>query len=107
MEAVKRYELKPLVWHEEPLVFDWDSTTGEVSGPGAQRILEIAAWGEVPAHPHPWLWTLSAAPTRSLVDMAVIVGWRHELPEDLAEHYPSPEAEAPAEGDAPAAELVY
>lgn len=102
-----KYKLQPLVWHEEPLEFDWDVASGEVSGPGAKRILEVAAWREVPAHPHPWLWTLSAAPTRSLVDMAVIVGWRHKLPEDLVEHYPSPEAEAMAEGDAAAAELVY
>lgn len=104
---MKHYELPPLVWHEEPLVFGWDSATGQVSGPGAEHILRVAAWREVPAHPLPWRWTLSAEPTRSVVDMAVILGWRHQLPEDLAAHYPAPEAEPVEDGDAPVAEVIY
>ncbi len=87
---MKHYELPPTVWHEKPLVFDWDVTTGAVFGPAAARILDMATWGTVSAHPSPWSWNLGPEPTKSLTDMAAILGWAHRLPEDLQAHYPRP-----------------
>ncbi len=90
---MKRFELRPLLWFEAPLVFDWDATTGEVSGPDAARILAMAKWPSVNARPVPWVWNLGPDPTRSLTDMAAILGWSHELPDELAAHYPQPEGD--------------
>lgn len=86
----KHYVCKPQVWHESPLVFDWDIETGEISGPSAERILEFAACRAVPIYPPPQDWDLSSEPLKSKADMAAIIGYRHELPEDLREHYPRP-----------------
>ncbi|MBK8068875.1 MAG: hypothetical protein IPK27_15030 [Rhodanobacteraceae bacterium] len=90
---MKRFELKPLVRNEAPLVFDWDVATGEVSGPDAARVLEMAKWPSVSAHPVPWAWDLGPEPTKSLTDMAAILGWSHDLPDELAAHYPRPEGD--------------
>lgn len=90
---MKHYELAPSIWHEAPLVFDWDVETGVVAGRDAARILEMASWPVVNAHPVPWTWALSAEPTKSLTDMAAILGWSHQLPDDLQAHYPQPAEE--------------
>lgn len=90
---MKHYELAPLVWHETTLVFDWDVETGVVTGPDAAYILQVVNGGFVPAHPIPWTWELSAEPTKSLTDMAAILGWSHRLPDDLQAHYPEPAEE--------------
>lgn len=109
---MKHYELQPRLWYEKPLVFDWDVTTGEVSGPDSARILEMASWPSVNAHPAPWVWNLGPAPTKSLADMAAILGWSHELPDELAAHYPQPEGDEfeamalDADGNELAIELV-
>ena len=87
---MKHYELQPAIWFEKPLVFDWDIETGAVSGPDAARILNMASWPMVEAHPLPWVWILGPEPTKSLTDMAAILGWAHRLPEDLQAHYPRP-----------------
>jgi hypothetical protein len=85
----KHYHCKPLTWHEDtPLVFDWDDETGEISGPSAGRILDMATWSYIPIYPPPQGWDLSQEPLKSKADMAAIIGYRHELPEDLREHYP-------------------
>lgn len=89
VEAMKtHYELKPTGRYAQTLVFDWDIATGEVSGTGAQWILDVAQHGSIGAHPLPWEWTFSNAPLKSRTDMAAIVGYEHELPADLADFYP-------------------
>jgi hypothetical protein len=89
VEAMKtHYELKPTGRYAQPLVFDWDITTGEVSGTGAQWILDAAQHGSTAAHPLPWQWTFSKTPLKSKTDMAAIVGYQHALPADLAPFYP-------------------
>ena len=82
------YELKPTGSHAQPWVFDWDADTGEISGPDAQRILDLAGYGSIEAHPTPWVWTFSANPLQDKTDMAAILGFDHELPADLADAYP-------------------
>lgn len=82
------YELKPTARFAQPLVFDWDISTGEVFGPAAQFILDMAHDGSTPAHPSPWQWTFSKTPLKSKTDMAAILGYQHELPADLADFYP-------------------
>ena len=82
------YELKPTARYAKPLVFDWDISTGEVFGPSAQFILDMARGGSTPAHPLPWQWAFSKTPLKSKTDMAAIVGYQHELPADLADFYP-------------------
>lgn len=76
----------------EPLVFTWNPDTGEVEGPDAELVRRIASEVQVPAHPRPWAWELSADPLRSWVDMAAIVGSEWVLPAVLREHYPRYEA---------------
>lgn len=86
------YSLKPL--HTSPrarpvlLEFDWDAETGEINGPGADLIRDRAAWGEIGIQPHPTIHRFSADPLRNRTDMAAIIGYSHELPADLVEHYP-------------------
>lgn len=84
----KHYECQPLVWHEKPLVFDWDADTGEIDGPDAARIKDMATWGEIEAHPLPWSWTFSKSPLKNKTDMAAIIGRWWSLPDDLASFYP-------------------
>ena len=85
---IRHYELQPVVRNEQPLIFDWDEDAGVVSGRDAGRIMEVAAWGGIGAHPLPWSVEFSDAPLRSKADMAAIVGWAHRLPDDLAPFYP-------------------
>jgi hypothetical protein len=89
----KHYELQPngLAPYAEPLAFDWDEETGEVSGTSAEWIKSLAASGSTAAHPVPWGWTFSTAPLKSKTDMAAILGYTHQLPDDLAPFYPQPE----------------
>lgn len=73
----------------EPLVFGWDAEAGTVTGPSAEAIREAAADGGVPLHPAPAWHTFSAEPLKSRADMAAIVGYLHQLPEELAGDYPA------------------
>jgi hypothetical protein len=84
----KHYHCDPHDQRDEPLVFDWDIETGEISGPSAAWILEVAACRYVPICPPPNGWDLSPEPLKSRVDMAAIIGYRHKLPEDLRGYYP-------------------
>ena len=72
----------------EGLSFSWDPQAGEVSGPDADKVRQMAAWGNVAAHPMSWAWTLGPDPLKSYTDMAAIVGSRWALPAELADHYP-------------------
>ena len=85
----KHYKLQPTGPHAQALVFDWDITTGEVSGPGAQWILDMAKGSSIDAHPLPWGWTFSSTPLKSKTDMAAIVGLQHELPAGSGQLLPS------------------
>lgn len=76
-----------------PLVFDWDESSGTVSGPSADYIRRIASDRFVSAHPYPSSHEFSAEPLKSRVDMAAIIGEYHRLPEELAGAYPTHEAE--------------
>ena len=102
---MKHYELAPSVWHESPLIFDWDSHTGEVTGRDAGRILALAVPnGSMCVHPSPWVWTLGPEPTKSLTDMAAILGWSHRLPAELLAEYPEPEPDIDADDCVPVAD---
>lgn len=85
---IKHYECKPLVWHQKPLVFDWDIDAGEITGADAQEIKRIAEGGGIMAHPMPWAWEFSKDPLKNKTDVAAIVGYEHQLPDDLLEFYP-------------------
>ncbi|HCU68154.1 MAG TPA: hypothetical protein DGF30_02775 [Desulfomicrobium sp.] len=84
----KHYHCEHRTQGEDPLVFDWDEETGEISGPSAGRIREFAACRAVPIYPPPNYWDLSPEPLKSRVDMAAIIGIWHKLPEDLRGYYP-------------------
>lgn len=94
----KHYDCRPWDQRAEPLVFDWDEEAGEVSGPSAGRIREIAAQGYVPIYPPPQDWIFGPEPLKDRADMAAIIGFEHELPEDLAEHYPGRFTPEPEDG---------
>lgn len=68
------------------MVFDWDIDTGEVSGPGARQIKELASDGSISYQP---IWhTFSADPLKNKTDMASILGFEHAIPDDLAAFFP-------------------
>lgn len=73
---------------EQPLVFDWDDETGEVTGPSAPEILLMFRVGKIDLHPMPWSGPLSS--TKNRADIAAVVGLRHKLPPELADFYPQP-----------------
>jgi hypothetical protein len=67
-------------------VFDWDDETGEVTGRDAKYIFDSFSAGRAAAHPYPWSWYLTS--TKNKTDMAAVVGWNHQLPDVLKDHYP-------------------
>ncbi len=84
----RKYFVKPTVPYETTLEFSWDSDTGKVTGRDADRVLEMAGWREIFAHPLPAAWEFSQNPLTNKTDMAAIIGSSWELPEDLRPHYP-------------------
>lgn len=87
---------------------EWDDVAGTVTGPGADYLLELAAYGSVPQHPEPGTYKLSASPLTSHVDMAAMVGWLHFLPASLAAYYPvNPDPEFPPGSDIDAADIIF
>ena len=82
------YKCEPAVWHEKPLIFDWDIETGEVSGPDADTIKEMAEWGSIHAHPYGNVWHFSSEPLTNKTDMAAIIGKWWLRPEDFIPFYP-------------------
>lgn len=74
---------------EAALTFTWNPDTGEVTGPGAGIVLELAVPGaRIDLHPLPQGAPLGPDPLRSWRDLAVIVGSEWQLPYDLLPHYP-------------------
>ena len=88
---IRHIEAAPLTVHDKPISILWDDEAGTVSGDGAAYIKDVAGWGECNTHPHPSSHRFSAQPLKSMEDMAVIVGYRHLLPDWLAAHYPAVE----------------
>ncbi len=81
------YELRPSVWHAQPLVFDWDQVAGIVTGPDANRISDLAADGHI-NYPGAMTVTFSDEPLKSKADMAAILAYEHHLPTDLVNYFP-------------------
>ena len=44
--------------------------------------------GGIIAHPIPWSWEFSKEPLKNKTDMAAIIGYEHQLPDDLIDFYP-------------------
>lgn len=89
----------PNTWHGKPLVFTWDDVTGEVTGPDAKKILNDSMEPGVITHPYPTYWEFDGGAgdgqhIKSRRTLALIIGYAHALPEDLAEFYP----QAPTDG---------
>lgn len=73
---------------EGVLDFYWDEEKGEISGDGAPYIMEAVEAGGTTAFPL-WNWyKLGPEPLKSKRDMAAIIGFWYEVPEDLLPHYP-------------------
>jgi hypothetical protein len=70
----------------DPLVFDWDDETGEISGQDATYVLECFDIKTISAHPMPCAWDLTSPKNRT--DIAAIVGECWRLPPELADAYP-------------------
>lgn len=88
----RHYECPPvrcLVGSTSTLIFDWDSETGEISGPSAEEIKRRAKpFKQLDRHPRFNVYQLSAEPLKSKADMAAIVGFNNVLPDDLKPYYP-------------------
>jgi hypothetical protein len=80
----------------QPLVFTWHDETGEVSGPSAELVREIAQ-GEAKYGPPPGgMWTFSAGALKSRAEMAVLIASEWELPAELRDDFPLYETPFPA-----------
>ncbi|MFA6971648.1 MAG: hypothetical protein WC208_09645 [Gallionella sp.] len=88
-----KYTLKPAVWHQQPLVFEWDAATGEIRGPDADKVLGMIASaikeGSMTGHPYPTSYEITD-PLHRPAEMAVLLGQYWILPDDLASAYPNP-----------------
>jgi hypothetical protein len=81
-------EAQPTVWHQKPLVFDWDEVAGTVKGDGADYVEAVASNGKCDLHPLPASHTFSDEPLKNREDMAAIIGWEHVVPDWLMPYYP-------------------
>jgi hypothetical protein len=68
------------------LVFDWNDETGEITGRDAEFVQAAFQDGTVSTHPIPSSWKLAS--TKNKADMAAVIGFSHELPDVLKDHYP-------------------
>lgn len=92
----RKYTLQPAVWHQQPLEFEWDAESGEVKGPGADKLLGLVAAavkdGHVVGHPYPTSFDIND-PLHSEKEMAALLGNEWILSEDLAAAYPQVDEE--------------
>lgn len=88
------FNLQPITRNSKPLVFGWDSSTGELWGPDAALVKRLAdmaiADGSVCVEPMPASMDIKD-PLRNESEMAAILGSRWHLPEDIGKHYPAGE----------------
>lgn len=88
-----KYTLRPSSWHQQPLVFEWDTAAGEMRGPDSEKVLGMVASavkeGSMTGHPYPTSYKISD-PLHLPAEMAVILGQYWILPDDLAAAYPIP-----------------
>lgn len=73
---------------DAPLVFAWNDQAGTVTGPGAAYIERWLRCGVVPLHPLPASHFLGSSPLTSRADLAAIVGFDYQLPDELLADYP-------------------
>jgi hypothetical protein len=85
---IRHFDCQPTEWERNAtaLVFDWDEETGEITGPSADVILATFKEGYADTHPYPSGHELTS--TKNKTDLAVVVGWAHQLPPELADYYP-------------------
>lgn len=92
----RSFRLKPITAHNGELVFDWDQATGEVRGPGADRVRELAAAavaaGGVEGDPYPSYFEIDS-PLTNAGELAVVLGQFWALDGELRDAYPAPETD--------------
>ena len=88
--------LQPLDRRDDAIYFEWDPNAGLLRGNDADRLHEMInnaiASGSVLGHPMPTSYDIQD-PLHRVSEMAVLLGQRWQLPEDLAGAYPVPEDE--------------
>jgi len=94
---LQSFKLKPGVWHEPTLSFEWDSETGELLGEDEVLVLSLVnnavAEGCVAIHPLPSSYNITD-PLRNPDQMAAVLGLNWSLPEELKAVYPKVETES-------------
>lgn len=92
----RKYLLQPAIWHQQPLEFEWDAESGNVRGPGAEKLLGLVAAavkdGYIVGHPYPTSFDIND-PLHSVEEMAALLGNEWILPDDLAAAYPQSDEE--------------
>lgn len=93
-----KYILQPLDRRDEAIEFEWDPEAGLLRGKDADHlhamINNATASGTVVSHPMPTSYDIKD-PLHFLSEMAVLLGQRWRLPEDLAAAHPTPEEDEP------------
>ncbi|MDP1674414.1 MAG: hypothetical protein Q8L65_15050 [Burkholderiales bacterium] len=97
----REIKLEPIVPHDGPLDFAWDSDTGTFSGRDADRVQalvdEANARGMVTGHPYPTVYDITD-PARTPSELAVVLGRYWTLTGELAAAYPAIAADDAPEG---------
>ena len=87
--SVMHIVAEPVTIHGKPIDVHWDEEAGTVTGQGAEYIMRLATWDDIPRGYSGFApYKLSGNPLRNRVDMAAIVGCEHRLPEILRPYYP-------------------
>lgn len=85
------FNLQPITRNSKPLVFGWDSSTGELWGPDSIVVLKLAEQsmmdGSVDISPFPTSFEIKR-PLHSPTELAAILGMRWKLPPELMSYYP-------------------
>ena len=85
------YHLQAVAKHVSPLSFNWDSETAELSGKDASVVLEIikaaVSQGSTALRPPPNSYDIDDPLTKP-DQMAAVLGFNWQLPEDLQAAYP-------------------
>ena len=87
----RKFILRPSVWHEKPLEFEWDAEMGTFRGADAEsvrarcKVAQVA--GGLVSHPYPTYYPISD-PFHRIEDLAVVLGQWWRLDDALRQAYP-------------------
>lgn len=90
----KKYNLDPHDKRDQPIEFEWDVSAGQLRGPDAPMILDMAerakAVGTIVGDPYPTSYQITD-PLKKQGELAAILGVYYHLPDNLMATIKRPE----------------